>query len=197
MRALIWGTANAGMSVIISLSMYGIAGRAQAEMDGLAAWRCIALFLGPLTVLLGIGAYFVAGTPREVPFLSDREKRMATARISSNNSGSGRQHTPWSWHQFWDTFRDPQIYIFFTIATINALPNGGTTAFGNVSSVNRSEQAIAKPCLSAYLPVVRIHTTGNLEQRPRGTEPSIHRLLSHHWLHYEEVAKFTVCLHDV
>ena len=64
-------------------------------------------------------------------FLSPKEKRIAQARILDSRTGTDRIKRPWNWAQFWNTFRDPQIYIFFIVTLINALPNGGTTSFGN------------------------------------------------------------------
>lgn len=132
-RSLIWGTANPGMGIITSLIMYGIGKRAEVS-GGLPAWRAISVFLGTLTFLLGIVAYFHLGTPREVYFLSEEEKRIVSARTVRNNTGTDRtQRSSWDWSQFWGTFRDPQIYFFFFITAINAIPNGGVNAFGSVS----------------------------------------------------------------
>lgn len=93
-RALIWGTSNAGMTIITSLGMYGIGKRAQ-EAGGLAAWRCISLFLGPLTIVLGLLAFFFLGTPREIYWLTKEEKRMVAARTVANRTGSDRVKRPW------------------------------------------------------------------------------------------------------
>ena len=119
------------MGAITQLAMYGIAKKSQAD-GGLAPWRSITIFLGSFTIVLGIFAFFFLGTPREVYFLSAEEKRIAAARVVANNTGSDRTKKPWNWSQFWSTFRDPQVYIFFFITFVNSLPNGGTTSFGNV-----------------------------------------------------------------
>jgi MFS family permease len=43
LRALIWGTSNAGMGIITALGMYGIGRRALSHPGGLAPWRAISL----------------------------------------------------------------------------------------------------------------------------------------------------------
>jgi ACS family allantoate permease-like MFS transporter len=70
-------------------------------------------------------AFFFLGTPREVLFLSQEEKRIAQARVVSNKTGTDRLKRPWDWVQFKDVARDPQAYMFFFIVIINSLPNGG------------------------------------------------------------------------
>lgn len=133
LRATIWGTSNAGMNVITGLINYAIGDAANNHPGGLHPWRAIAFFLGGLTIFLGILAFFILGTPREVPWLSEREKRMAAARVVSNQTGSDRQkHAEWKWSQVRIAFKDPQTYFFFFTNFAFAIPNGGTTTFGNL-----------------------------------------------------------------
>jgi MFS family permease len=87
-RSIIWGTGNAGMSVLTNLICYGIAFRAQKNPSGPAPWRDISFFLGGLTMFLAVMVFFFLGTPREVSWFSEREKRMAAARVVRNKTGS-------------------------------------------------------------------------------------------------------------
>ncbi|KAF7185621.1 putative transporter [Pseudocercospora fuligena] len=133
LRAVIWGTANAGMNVITGLINYAIGDAANAHPGGLGAWRGIAFFLGGLTILLGVLAFFVLGTPREVMWLTEREKRMAAARVVANQTGTDREkHAEWKWSQVRIAFKDPQTYFFFFVNFAFAIPNGGITTFGNL-----------------------------------------------------------------
>lgn len=133
LRAIIWGTANAGMNVITGLVNYAIGDAANSHPAGLNAWRAIAFFLGGLTIILGVLAFFILGTPREVMWLNEREKRMAAARVVSNQTGSDRaRHAEWKWKQVRIAFQDPQTYFFFFVNFAFAIPNGGTTTFGNL-----------------------------------------------------------------
>lgn len=136
MRSLIWGSANAGMDVLTSLINYGIGRQAQAHHDALAPWKGISLFLGSLTIVLSFIVYFTLGTPREVRWLSEDEKRMASARVVSSQTGSDAQKHDIDWRQVNITFQDPQTWFFFFLVIVNSIPNGGTTAFGNLVYVS-------------------------------------------------------------
>lgn len=130
---MVWGTANAGMDVLTSLINYGIGTRAQSNPGGLAPWKGISLFLGSLTILLSVIVYLVFGTPREVRWLSAEEKRIAYARVVESQTGSDAiERKEWKWSQVWGSLRDPQFYFVFFFVVINSIPNGGTTAFGNL-----------------------------------------------------------------
>jgi hypothetical protein len=136
MRSVIWGSANAGMDILTSLINYGIGRRAQSNPGGLAAWKGISVFLGALTIVLSIFTYLLFGTPREVRWLSAQEKRMAYARIVDSQTGSDAQKRKVKVDQIRTTFKDPQTYFFFFLVIVNSIPNGGTTAFGNLVYVS-------------------------------------------------------------
>ncbi|KAL6354482.1 hypothetical protein LRP88_11819 [Fusarium phalaenopsidis] len=133
LRSLIWGTSNAGMNILAGLSMYGIGLHAEKHPGGLAAWKGISFLLGALTITCGILVWFVLGTPREVRWLSEDEKRAAIARVVANQTGSDREkRSDFKWEQVWATFKDPQTYFFFFVTIINALPNGANTTFSKL-----------------------------------------------------------------
>ncbi|KAL4933765.1 major facilitator superfamily domain-containing protein [Aspergillus undulatus] len=134
LRSLTWGTSNAGMNIITGLGMYGIGLHAERHPGGLAAWKGISFFPGALTITCGVLVWFFLGTPREVRWLSEDEKKAAIARIMGNQTGSDREkRSEFKWEQVWATFRDPQTYFFFFFVTIiNALPNGASTTFSKL-----------------------------------------------------------------
>ncbi|EXA35910.1 related to DAL5-Allantoate and ureidosuccinate permease [Fusarium oxysporum] len=133
LRSLIWGTSNAGMNILAGLSMYGIGLHAEKHPGGLAAWKGISFLLGALTITCGILVWFILGTPREVRWLSEEEKRAAIARVMSNQTGSDREkRSEFKWDQVWVALKDPQTYFFFFITIINALPNGANTTFSKL-----------------------------------------------------------------
>lgn len=68
--------------------------------------------------------------------LNKEEKRIAQARVVGSRTGTDRLKRLWDWGQFRETLRDPVVYIFFFLTFINALPNGGTTSFGNLIFVS-------------------------------------------------------------
>ncbi|KAK1842642.1 major facilitator superfamily transporter [Colletotrichum chrysophilum] len=133
LRSLIWGTSNAGMNIITGLCMYGIGLHAQKDPNGLAAWKGISFFLGSLTIACGILVWFILGTPREVRWLNEEEKKAAIARVVANQTGSDKnKRSEFKWEQVWSTFKDPQTYFFFFVTIINALPNGANTTFSKL-----------------------------------------------------------------
>lgn len=132
-RTVIWGTSNAGMNIITGLINYGIGLHAQRNPGGLAPWKGISFFLGGLTVFDAVLVWFMLGTPREVRWLKEDEKRAAIARVVANQTGSDRnKRSEFKWEQVVDTFKDPQTYFFFFVSIINALPNGATTTFSKL-----------------------------------------------------------------
>ncbi|KAL4965453.1 MFS general substrate transporter [Aspergillus stella-maris] len=133
LRAIIWGTSNAGIHIITGLIMYGIGNHAQENPGGLPAWTGISFFLGALTICCGIAVWFILGTPREVRWLSEDEKRAAIARVVANQTGSDREkRTEFKWSQVVIAFKDPQAYFFFFVTVVNALPNGASTTLSNL-----------------------------------------------------------------
>ncbi|KAL1758284.1 major facilitator superfamily domain-containing protein [Schizophyllum commune] len=129
--SVIWGTANSGLGIIVSLCMYGI-GKHAREHGGLAPWKGISFFLGALTITLSIFCFFLLGTPREVSWLSEEEKRMVAARVAKDQTGSDRQKRRWKSYQVWSALRDPQTWFFFFLTLLQTLPNGGMSSFGNL-----------------------------------------------------------------
>ncbi|KAH7234246.1 major facilitator superfamily domain-containing protein [Fusarium solani] len=109
MRSIIWGTSNSGMDILTQLVMYGIGKAAKASPSSFGPWRYISIFLGSWTIIMSFCSLLVLGTPNEVRWLSKEEKRIAAARVT---------------------------YFFFFTVIVNSLPNGGTTAFGNLVYVS-------------------------------------------------------------
>ncbi|GKZ76368.1 hypothetical protein AnigIFM56816_006628 [Aspergillus niger] len=75
-RSLFWQSSEGFFSIVCNLILYAIARHVEAH-GGIAAWRCISLFLGSLTLAGAVAAFFLLGCPHEVRWLNDDEKRMA------------------------------------------------------------------------------------------------------------------------
>jgi ACS family allantoate permease-like MFS transporter len=68
------------------------------------------LFLGALTITVGILAYFIIGTPREVRWLNKEEKRAAVLRTMKNKTGSDREkRAEFKQEQVWAAFKGKMI----------------------------------------------------------------------------------------
>ncbi|KAF5375749.1 hypothetical protein D9757_008969 [Collybiopsis confluens] len=132
-RSIIWGTANAGFGIIVSLCTYGIGQSATKNRDGLAAWKGISLFLGGITILLSLFCWFLLGTPREVSWVSKEERRMAQARVVANKTGTDHhRRKEWKKDQILEAFTDPSTWFLFCCVVLAGLPNGGITSFGTL-----------------------------------------------------------------
>jgi MFS transporter, ACS family, allantoate permease len=131
-RALVFQSANAGFGVISSLVLYGI-GTAEYRNPGLEAWRYMSYFLGGLTLLVGCLCLLLLGTPSEVRWLSEEEKKMANTRILSNNTGHDRTGIrKWKWKQARECLTDPCFWFAGLNAFLSSVPNGGLTTFGSI-----------------------------------------------------------------
>lgn len=122
-RALFWQSANADFGIIANLVMYGIGSHAE-KASGLAAWRCISLFLGSCTIVLALICFVLLGSPKEVRWMSKKEKRMAAARIVKNKAGRDVTGVKWSWPQVYEAFLDPQLWFCMLNAFLSSVPNG-------------------------------------------------------------------------
>lgn len=75
-RSLFWQSSQGFFTIVCNLMLYGIA-RYATKMGQIAPWRTISLFLGGLTLVGAIFCYFILGTPHEVGWLNEEEKKMA------------------------------------------------------------------------------------------------------------------------
>ncbi|KAK0099519.1 hypothetical protein ONS95_000248 [Cadophora gregata] len=130
-RSLFFQSANAGFGVIADLVMYGIGTHAE-RYGGIAAWRCISLFLGAATIVAALVCFVLLGSPKEVRWMSKGEKRMAAARIISNKAGRDVTGTKWNWDQVVEALKDPVLYFSTLNAFLSSVPNGGITTFGSL-----------------------------------------------------------------
>jgi MFS family permease len=111
---------------------YGIAKHVGKDPTAkLAGWQIIFLFLGLLTVVVGIAFYFVLpDSPVSAKFLTPREKGIHAERLRSNEQGIGSN--VFKWDQFWEALRDPNTWLYaFWVFAAN-IPNSIATSFGNI-----------------------------------------------------------------
>ncbi|KAK0209413.1 hypothetical protein IW262DRAFT_1468977 [Armillaria fumosa] len=91
------------------------------------------LFLGSLTIIVGLLCLYFLGTPFEVPWLTKEEKRMANTRILENQSVHDQTGTKvWKWDQARECLVDLRFYFAGINAFPSLVPNGCLTTFGSI-----------------------------------------------------------------
>lgn len=75
-RSILWQSSEGLLAIVCNLILYGIAQHAEKH-SGIDAWRTVSLFLGALTIVGSIWSFFTLGTPHEVRWLNQDEKRIA------------------------------------------------------------------------------------------------------------------------
>lgn len=82
----------------------------------LKAWQAMFIFIGLLTVVVGIATYFILpDSPMTAKWLSDSEKAALLRHVSVNQTGVKNTH--FKWEQGVEVLRDPQLWLL-TICTI-------------------------------------------------------------------------------
>nr|OQO16559.1 hypothetical protein B0A51_12519 [Rachicladosporium sp. CCFEE 5018] len=99
---------------------------------GIAPWRGISMFLGSCTVVLALICFALLGSPKGVIWLNKEEKRMAAARILSNEVGRDVTGVKETWSQVPDAFGDPQLWFCLFNAFLSSVPNGAFTTFASI-----------------------------------------------------------------
>ncbi|KAI0402214.1 MFS general substrate transporter [Xylaria palmicola] len=132
-RSLVFQSANAGFGIVSNLVLYGIGSSQSSHGPEFQAWRYMSYYLGGLTILTGTTCLFLLGTPSEVRWLSPEEKKMARARIVSNNTGHDRTgRKTWKWKQARECLLDPCFWFAGVNAFLSSIPNGGLTTFNAI-----------------------------------------------------------------
>ncbi|KAF3059396.1 hypothetical protein GL218_04910 [Daldinia childiae] len=86
-----------------------------------------------LTIVAGLSCFLLLGTPSEVGWLSAEEKKIARARILSNNTGHDKTAVKdWKWEQVRECLQDPIFWIAGANAFLGSVPNGALTAFSGI-----------------------------------------------------------------
>lgn len=88
----------------------------QVKHQSIAGWQIMFIVLGVVTVIMGIGAFFIVpDTPLEAKFLSAAEKLALLNHVSVNRTGI--QNKNYKLSQLVEMLLDPQLYLL-TILTI-------------------------------------------------------------------------------
>jgi len=126
-----WAGCNGLASGLGGLIAYGCYKGTQHGEVSLPGWKVLALVAGLLTVIYGIGLFFImADTPLKAGFLNEDEKHIAIERLRDNHQGVGSRQ--FKWYQFREAFTDYRtwLYVFFILVT--QIPLAGTTLFSSL-----------------------------------------------------------------
>ncbi|KAI1494901.1 major facilitator superfamily transporter [Biscogniauxia mediterranea] len=111
---------------------YGVATGVGKDPDAaLRGWQIIFLFLGLLTVVVGIAFWFIMpDSPATAGFLNNEQKRLHLERIRHNEQGIGSQE--FKWDHVKEALKDTMTWLYaFWIFAAN-VPNSTATSFGNI-----------------------------------------------------------------
>ena len=128
----------------------------------LHGWQIIFLFLGLLTVLVGIAFFFVLPvSPLTASFLLPEEKALHAEHLRGNEQGIGSN--VFKKEQVWEALKDPNIWLYsFGVFAAN-IPNSTATSFGNIlvtgMGYSATESLLLVTPLGAYEVVVLIGLT--------------------------------------
>lgn len=142
---------------------YGIATHVGADPSAkLAGWQIIYLFLGLITIVVGILFFFILpDSPETASFLSAEQKAQHVELLRTNVQGIGSN--VFKWNQFREALTDINTWLFaFWVFAAN-VPNSVATSFGNILvtglGYSPTESLLLVTPLGAYEVVVLIGVT--------------------------------------
>lgn len=122
-RVAIWYTTSGWASVAGGFCAWAL------NRSDYFKWQGLFVLYGGLTFVTGVVLWFwLAASPTEAPWLTEREKVIALERVRENKTGT--EVWSFSWPQLKECFQDVRFYLIFLLLVSTGLPNGGVTAFG-------------------------------------------------------------------
>lgn len=122
-----------GFNGLGTIILAAIAGSIYKKQDSFALRSYYVLFLiiGVWTIVWGfIILALIPNTPAEAKWLTQEEKAMIVARIRGNQQGFGAKE--FKLYQIKECVTDIRTWVYFSIAILVAIPNGGVSSFGNI-----------------------------------------------------------------
>ena len=126
LRASIWWSGSAIGGFIADAISYGVSSESLSN-SRYSTWQIIYFVFGPITILWGLIIMLgVPTSPVTAWFLTERERKVAVARVMSNHTGVGNRQ--YKWHQVRECLRDPQPWMLAVNAFLQCLQGGGFTS---------------------------------------------------------------------
>jgi len=123
----LWYTANR-----VGIALGGLLGYGIGNIRGsLPRWKYEFLIIGALCCIWGVVMFFlVPDSPVTAKRLTLHEKRIAVERLRENQTGvENKTLKP---YQIKEAFLDYKLYMFFLIALMQSIVNGGISNFGTI-----------------------------------------------------------------
>lgn len=118
---------NLSTSVVGGAVAYG----ATFYQGAIAPWKLLYIILGALAISCGIlVVIFLPDSPTTARFLSEEEKIAALERVRLDQAGTHNKHI--KKYQIVEAFKDVRTWLMFLIIMCTGIPNGGSSAFGNI-----------------------------------------------------------------
>ncbi|KAK7725655.1 hypothetical protein SLS57_003720 [Botryosphaeria dothidea] len=110
----------------------GVLGYGIGKIKGtLPSWKYEFLIVGALCSAWGVLMFFLLpDSPVSAPLLSLEQRKMAVARLRENQTGI--ENKQFKLYQLMEAFTDIKVFLFFMIALLQAMVNGGITNFGTL-----------------------------------------------------------------
>ncbi|ETS74163.1 hypothetical protein PFICI_14029 [Pestalotiopsis fici W106-1] len=95
---------------------------------GLPRWMYVFLIFGAISTAWGVVSFLILpDTPATAKFLTEKERAIATGRVSKNRQGVKNHH--FKKEQAIQCFKDPKTWILFVMAVGAQVPNAAITSF--------------------------------------------------------------------
>ena len=126
-RIGLWYTANG-----FGIALGGLLGYGIGHIRGsLPSWKYEFLIIGALCCIWGVVLFFfLPNSPVNARFFTNHERRVAVERLRENQTGV--ENKTFKMYQVKEAFLDYKLYLFFIIAVVGNIPNGGISNFGTI-----------------------------------------------------------------
>ncbi|KLT44627.1 MFS general substrate transporter [Cutaneotrichosporon oleaginosum] len=127
-RTGVWGSMTSWGCILGGGVAYALAIRQEKGTLALAGWRIVYIWLGAMTITVGLLFLFlIPDSIEKAWFLTPEQKEVAHRRTLENKQHIGEKE--WKWYQVREVATDPQVYILALITLCSNVPTGGLVNF--------------------------------------------------------------------